>query len=253
MNKAIYFSGIDRASFIHLLGGENVRLMISPPQKLLNPAIIESLKLFNARACADSGGFQGQTDVVWYADVIQQSLAQYDFDWFPNLDVIGDSIASQKNYERLIEILPKEIHHKILWVYQGGDLAVLKEICATQKYIGIGGLVPLSTKLSLLQKYLAPIGEILMECNATAHLFGITGAKSLKWLCFQPWFQSADSTSWMYGLKATDLFKANGDRVSMQSLGLMLTKEERARNNVRVIQSFLKQQYYAPTLFDIAG
>jgi hypothetical protein len=76
-------------------------------------------------------------------------------------------------------------------VYQGGDLGLLREMAIETKYVGVGGLVPISSDFAALRSRLEPIGEVLTACNAKAHLFGINGVRALKWASLQSWFESA--------------------------------------------------------------
>jgi|GEM_PF-5101310 len=239
----IYFSGVNCTTHLRLLASENASVMISPPEVLLFPSIAKEMIELKPNGCADSGAYQGLTDAAKYAATIEASAALYPLDWYANLDVIGDQKASHSNYQKLASILPANLARKVLWVYQGGDLGLLREMAIETKYIGVGGLVPISSDFVALRSRLEPIGEVLIACNAKAHLFGINGVRALKWASLQPWFESADSTAWLYGLKATEIFTTRGDRVRMARLGLLLSAEERARNNIRVIRSFLDQSF----------
>lgn len=246
----IYFSGVDRASYLHLLASENADAMISPPRCLLLPSVVEAMSTISINTVADSGAFQGEADVNRYANLIQKAASHYSLDWYANLDVIGDQQASHQNYRKLVEMLPSELSRKVLWVFQGDDFSLLKEMAQQAKYVGIGGLVPIASDFNRLKFKLDSCGQILNEVGAKAHLFGINGVRALKWVTLQDWFYSADSTAWLYGLKATEIFTTNGDRVRMSKLGLLLTKEERARNNIRVIQSFLSAPSNQLSFFD---
>lgn len=232
--KTVFCSGINTASFIYLIASEGGSVMVSPPKAARQPAIKRALQETGCRAILDSGAFQGQTDCQAYADILCQTHQL--FEWIPNLDVIGDQAGSNRNFATLKSVLPAEVSKKLVWVYQGGDLAQIREYSKESPLVGIGGLVPYKDDFVYLQQYLQRVGAVLNECGATAHVFGITGFYTLKWLVMQNWFSSTDSTRWLSGMRSSEIFTMHG-RSFRESDGFLFTPEERARHAVRVLNA----------------
>lgn len=214
--------------------------MVSPPECALQPAIYRTLTELQCPAVIDSGGFQGMTDVHKYADILLQT--HHFFEWFPNLDAIGNQSKSNQNYEKLCDILPSEIRAKLIWVYQGGDVAMIEDYAKVSPLIGVGGLVPLSQHPAKLRAYLDSIIPTIIKTGVKTHLFGCTSASLLKWLAFQDWFYSADSSRWLYGMRSCEILTKNGKSFNATEMGFAFSPIERAKHNIRVLQSFLEPQ-----------
>lgn len=240
MNPVIYHSGCDRPKFAALIASEGGAVMISPPQKALTCGMRQVLKSSGVRAVLDSGGFQGQADPQAYADILL-SVHEY-FEWFPNLDKIGDQEQSNKNFDILRQLLPSELHPKLVWVYQNGDMAMLHKYCQRFKFIGIGGLVPMAKDYDCLKSHLSRVGAVLQEHGTSAHVFGVTGVPILKWLATQSWFQSTDSTRWLSGFRHRETFDTQGKSISLPKQGFMFTPEEMSRNSIRVLHHILASE-----------
>jgi hypothetical protein len=232
-----YFSGIDRASFVKILASEGAAGMVNACNAT-QPAMIEAYRRWpEVPLVLDSGAFQGVTDVTWYAEVVHKVGDR--FVWIANLDVIGDQSASDRNWHELYKM-----DCEPLWIYQvegGASLRRLeKEVDSNGKsIIGIGGLVPVIKRSVDEAMYLIQdIGEILRPwCRA--HFFGVSSARILAEFGREPWFASADSQSWLSGMKARELFTRDGRRVRCDDLGLELSREECAQQNIRQVHTWM--------------
>lgn len=233
----MYFSGVDRVQHADLIKSEGGRVMFSPPTRLRNPKL-KNFLMQNGGNVLDSGAYQGFTDVEAYADIVLESHSY--LQWAVNLDAIADQDQSNRNFERLHNLLPSEVANKILWVFQtGADPAMIADY-GKNKLVGIGGMVPMHRYPARIRAYLEKVSKHLSAANSKAHLFGMTNLKLLKWAAFQDWFESADSTRWMFGLKSAELITVNGDCFDSADRGLMFTPEERARHNIRVLRAIVE-------------
>jgi len=232
-----YFSGIDRIGFLDLIAREGGAGMVNATLAT-EPRMLAAYDRWpDVPLALDSGAFQGNTDVAGYAAICKQVGPR--FDWVANLDVIGDQSASDANWYQLRELCDIDP----LWVYQvrGGEgLAYLADRAETLRFVGIGGLVPcLKADLPGTVRLIESIGGVLARAWASAHFFG--GATPEVWARFarEPWFASADSQAWLCGFKAQELILRDGRRAKAARLGLELTCEECAAQNVRQFHGWL--------------
>ena len=235
MNR-YYFSGIDRVSFFEILAREGAAGMVNA-QIATQPAMTAAYERWPEIPLAlDSGAFQGVTDVDWYANVVRQIGDR--FDWVANLDVIGDQAASDRNWEALHSQMINA-----LWVYQvngGRQLGYMASVAEVERFIGVGGLVPVM-KLSV-QRAMDLIGEIgrwLERSGARAHFFGVSSPLVLAEFAGEEWFASADSQTWLSGFKSRELLARDGGRLKCEQLGIELSREECAAQNVRQIHTWM--------------
>ena len=235
MSTKYYFSGIDRASFIDLLSSEGAAGMVNA-RNATQPAMLAAYQRWpEVPLVLDSGAFQGVTDVTWYAEVVHEVGDR--FVWVANLDVIGDQAASDRNWRRLYKMDCEPV-----WIYQvegGASLGRLEKEVDGKSIVGIGGLVPVIKRSVDEAMYLIEtIGEILQPWTK-GHFFGVSSARILTEFGHEPWFASADSQAWLSGMKARELFTRDGRRVRCDDLGLELSREECARQNVRQVHRWL--------------
>lgn len=235
----VFFSGCDRPKFLKIITEEGGRPMISPPHVVNNKLVNRWLNEHPGVATLDSGAFQGNTNIEKYCDLIEQYGNL--FYWVANLDVINDPVGSQKNYDYLMENLPKAIAKKVLWVYQGGLPDRLPPL------IGIGGLVPLAKRPLAIQEKLAEIGSLLTGSKTKCHVFGVANLSLLAWLYCQSWFESVDSSTWLCGIKSNEILTQNG-RMQCEKYGILLTPEERARASIRTLLTISSSNSYQVSL-----
>jgi hypothetical protein len=230
-----YFSGIDRAGFIEILAREGAAGMVNATVAT-QPAMKAAYRRYpEVPLVLDSGAFQGVDDLEWYASVIHEVGDR--FEWCASLDVIGDQSGSDRNWRRLHQ----EMDCNPLWIYQVEGGASLKRLEneMDKSLIGIGGLVPVIKRSVDEAMYLIKaIGQILQPWSK-AHFFGVSSARILAEFGREPWFASADSQSWLSGMKARELFTRDGRRIRCDDLGLELSREECAKQNIRQIHTWM--------------
>lgn len=231
-----YFSGISAASYMELLAREGAAGMINA-RIATQPAMIAAYKRYpDVPLVLDSGAFQGVRDVEWYAEVVRH--VSWRFEWCANLDVIGDQDASDKNWHVL-----QRLGADTLWVYQvqgGRPLVYLCSIVDELKFVGIGGLVPvIKSDVRQAVELVGEIGSVLAQAGAKAHFFGVSTPVILAQFGSESWFASADSQSWLCGFKARELLTRSNRRLKAERLGLELSRQECAAQNVRQILKWL--------------
>lgn len=233
-----YFSGLDRRSFFEILAKEKAAAIINR-NIVSKKFIIKLIKEYynDIELILDSGAFQGYNNIEEY---IKEFLPVVDyFKWVVSLDVIGNQELSDLNYYYILDNISTRYHNKILWVFQDGTEEYLNEILQTNKFIGVGGLVPLSRNRDALVERINWIGKLLIENDAKAHFFGIGSYNVIQEFKSNSWFYSADSQIWLVGAKAYELLLVNGKRMRSRDAGLILSKNECLSNNVRVTQEWI--------------
>jgi hypothetical protein len=236
MNK-YYFSGLDRRQFFQILKENNAAGLIN--RKIIREKYLLRLimEYQNSNLILDSGAFQEFTDVDEY---IREFLPVIDlFEWVVNLDCIGNQEVSDNNYSVITRSIPSDYHSKIMWVFQNGSDCYFRRSLENRTFIGVGGLVPLSNKKSLLYSRLDWIGSILRDTSVKAHFFGIGSYDVIQRYKNEGWFYSADSQTWLVGAKAYELITLDGKRIRSRD-SLMLSKRECLSNNIRVIHEWIK-------------
>jgi hypothetical protein len=244
-----YHSGVDRASFIEILAREGAAGMVNA-SVATQPALLAAYERWpEVPLVLDSGAFQGNEDLDGYADIVRQ--VGWRFLWCANLDVIGNQEESDRNWLRL----RNELKADVLWVYQveGGKAAEHLGQMITQielsdessfvkgpPLVGIGGLVPvLKRNVKDALRIIERCGQQLYTTGQRAHFFGVSSAVVIAEFGKEPWFASADSQTWLCGFKARELLTRDGRRINAATLGLELTREECAAQNVRQIHAWM--------------
>jgi hypothetical protein len=235
-----YFSGVDRAKFIEILDKEHAAGMVNA-NVATQPAMKEAYHRFpDVHLTLDSGAFQGNDCPQAYAKIVSE--VGWRFDWVSNLDVIGDQEKSDHNWLRL-----RDYGVSALWVYQvkgGAELAILHDRAVAHNLIGVGGLVPIIKRdANEALRLIESIGKILQLHKSRAHFFGVGSPLILAEFCNEPWFNSADSQSWLCGVKARELITRSGRRIKSQIAGLQLSRHECASQNIRQINGWLESKH----------
>lgn len=251
-----YFSGVNRPDLLELLAEQHAAGMVNV-RCACEPRLIEAYARFPHVPLAldcdarqryfwqrsgreRSSAYQLDAALDHYAEVIAR-LGQR-FVWASCYDRMGDQKFTSWCYDRLVERLADSaMPSRVRWIYQQGDLAELEERASNLKQIGIGGMVPLLQQhgVTHLFQTLTPIAEILMRVGAQAHIYGLSDAYALTMLSTQPWFASADSTTWLIAYRAGELLQAHGRQINATRLGLRLSRREIAANNIRVTHEWL--------------
>jgi hypothetical protein len=234
MNR-FYFSGIDRASFVELLSQEGASGMVNAAYAG-GTSMLEAYDRYEeVKLALDSGSPQGNKDLSGYASLIKRIGSR--FEWIANLDVIGDQEASDENWRTL-----KRLGANPLWIYQarGGKEIDWIAQYSDERMIGVGGLVPIvSNDANKACDLIGKIGRTLEFYGMKAHFFGVSSPLILREFAKSNWFSSADSQSWLSGIKSRELIRENGSRVKATEFGLKLTQMECAAQNIRQIHNWM--------------
>jgi hypothetical protein len=235
----IFYSGVDRPDLLSLLVAEKAAGMINAnyarhprlqqaySRPLPIPLVLDSYKF--------------QNDISRYTEIILQ--VGMHFRWMSNLDVIGNQRVSDQHFEYLQAHLPAHLAQKILWVFQpGGSLHELEDMARHRHLIGIGGLVPLLKRQEheAVLRYLFSVGERLQSVGAQAHVFGLSSPSIIFRIRHCLWLASIDSSKWLIAYRASKVVRTNGTgQCRASELGLCLTPQEMAANNIRVMRFWL--------------
>jgi len=122
------------------------------------------------------------------------------------LDVIGDPVATQKNYDIMIK---RGFTPAPIFTY-GEDLSIIDEMYKTSDFIGIGGLVGVPSN-----KMILAVDSALKKVRGRkAHLLGFTRVEYLKY--FKPY--SCDSSSWEGGARFgfTEIYNLKGRMIKIK-------------------------------------
>ena len=234
-----FYSGVDRASFIELLAMEGAAGMVNASVAGQEAIVAAYNRWPEVRLVLDSGAFQGNSNLTGYAELIKK--IGWRFDWYANLDVIGNQQASDDNWQALVGLGISP-----LWVYQvkgGRKLDYLKSVADVRRFVGIGGLVPVIREdVGHAVDLIGNIGRELSAVDATAHFFGVSTPAILSRYANEPWFASADSQAWIAGFKAREIINVDGRRVKVNQLGYHFTGRECAAQNIRTIHSWLSSK-----------
>jgi len=242
-----HFSGVDRAEFVELVATNGGSVMVNAYTTKLR----RSQKLWRALlawpelvATLDSGAYQGNTDIDGYCGLLDE--VQERFLWYANLDVMGNSLETQRNYCEMVRR-----GYRPLWIHQpGGDLGLLHEMVQENGLVGLGGVVPiLKRELAAAIRYLLEMGDAVGTAGGKAHVFGLTSARVLVAIAGREWFESADGQTWLVGYKAQELVSRDGRRWKSDDLGLALTRAECAANNIRVMNGWVNGAVRQVALF----
>ena len=256
-------SGADRADYLRLLVKEQSAALIHA-KDARRPKLLETLQLLQQQyhmVYALDCGYQKKLTLEQYALLLTslQEKAPTLFAWYASQDEIGDQNVSDVNYEKLLSLC-SSFQEKIIWIYQirwgrrserAKDLQCLEAMC--QKFaerklegrlIGLGGIVPIIKRsvadaLEVLQE----VGEVLNAFSpwVQAHVFGPGSHEILFYLRTQPWVESIDSSKWLVGMKAREVLLWSGEQMKATALRLLLTPEECASINIRVLNSWVDQ------------
>ena len=252
----LYYFTVDKDSHLRILSKTSSEELAGGMVNVLRAEQDALMKAYHAyphvRLVLDSGAPQGYANVSAYAESIKR-LA-WRFEWFSSMDVLGDQDASEKQYEQLCSRLPDDLRTRVTWVYQccpGQSLRArrrqlyrLRDALPFHKRIGLGGFVPILRRpqgVALALKYLQEIGEVFLDASLEnqAHGFGWGSPALLLWAASQSWIGSLDSGKWLVAFKAHELLRTFGDQCHPEKLGLVLSPEECAANNLRVILNWL--------------
>jgi hypothetical protein len=234
-----YFSGVNRKKLLELLALENASAMMNI-LSVRQPEMQKAIQWYpEVKKVLDSGAFSGNTDLKGYGEFVRTMRFRYD--WCANLDVIGDQQQSDINWETL-----RAYQADTLWIYQvegGRNLDYLSSRADAQKFVGIGGLVPiLRRSVNEAMDLIEEIGIRLNAVGGRGHFFGVGSPNVLRRFSSMTWFNSADSIKWLCGMKAREIIRRDGTQISADTFGLSFSSEEITRQNVRQILGWLEPQ-----------
>lgn len=195
----IYFAGVDRPSFLPILwenGARNILISYADYRKSF-AKFSEHLSNYQFNILLDSGAYSAFTrgiklDVREYADFLLE-FGDW-FEYYFNLDVIGDYEASWEN-QRYLEsrgLKPVPV------VHYGEEPGLVEQLGKEYDLVALGGMVPIPTRE--LDVWLR---EVFYDTDGNLrnlpklHGLGLTTKSLLK----KYWFYSSDSTRWLTGKK----------------------------------------------------
>jgi len=251
-----YHSGVNQGRFFRWLHEERERGMdaggMLNAHSAAQPSVAQGCKAYpHVPIVIDFGAFQGGMTVERYVGVLRrlESLLPGRLfrrvDWVSVLDEVGASVSGRVNYEEMkfrygIEPLyvaqvrsqratgrPQSWKNEVGYVSHHLD---------ETRMISIGGLVGVFRTSSYDGiRLMENIGRWLERIGRCAHFFGIGAAGVMRAFRDEPWFASADSQKWLAGKKARKLYRTDGSSIMAQKIGLQLTRETCARQNMRQI------------------
>lgn len=125
-------------------------------------------------------------------------------EWYANLDVIGNAKETYNNQKEM----EKQGLKPVPTFHYGSDFKWLKKYREEYDFVGLGGLVPYSTRKNKLYKHLNKCFSIT-KADTRTHGWGVTSAETL----LKYPFYSTDSTSWLK-------FGAYGTAISLEDFKL---------------------------------
>ena len=148
----------------------------------------------DAEVVIDSGAFTAHTsgkavDHHAYLRWLAQHAGRVRFAF--SLDVIGDPVASMKNYLTAVDAVGDRVRIVPTW-HIGTDFAVLDELTRATDYVAIGGAVPYASRQKVLMRQFVAAHRIARDNGARLHGLGVSGSGAVRRL---PW-ASVDSSSW---------------------------------------------------------
>jgi hypothetical protein len=252
-----YFSGVNRPDLLSLLAEQQAAGMVNAAWAC-QPQVVAAYRRFpQVQLALDCNaiqrlrhGQQARARRITYRleealDTYARVIAEvgWRFEWVSSYDVIGDQRLTNWCYEQLLKRLAgmPSLASRVLWIYQHGSLDELKGMARRLKRVGIGGMVPILQRagVSSFLDAITPIGQVLLEAGAQAHIYGVSDAQALASLASQQWFGSADGSTWLIAYRAMALLQASGERVKATRLGLRLTRRAIAANNIAVTQEWI--------------
>jgi hypothetical protein len=179
---------------------------------------------------ADSGAFSAAT---LGTEIKLADYAAWLKDWqhlittAATLDVIGDPDATQRNTlaleDRGLRVLP--VFHT------GSPWDRLEKLCASYRYVALGGMVPYSKMTGEVMRWLVKCFRIGAEHGTVFHGFGQTGATAMASLPFY----SVDSSTWSTGARYGWMFLWNERTAGMARIR---TGTPDARKYAQVIRKY---------------
>lgn len=132
------------------------------------------------------------------------------------LDVISDPVATRRNTERLQEIAG-DLVHIVPAFHVGSPWAELERICATSRYVALGGAVGLLDRRPAMLRWLVRAHRIAADHGTVLHGFAQTKPPTPEQL---PWY-SVDSAYWSIAQRhgRTRLWDPDGRRFVDVRLG----------------------------------
>lgn len=171
----------------------------------------EKRDILNRRLFLDSGAFSAFTvGAKINIDEYIAFIKKYEpyITTYATLDVIGDYKATTRN----TEYMEANGLHPLATFHYGSPYEELERMVEKYEggYIGLGGLVPISTHREKMEAHLDKCFRII-GTKVKTHAFGVNSIWA--WLRYP--FYSADATSWLMGGKFRRAMKWNSKKMKM--------------------------------------
>jgi hypothetical protein len=238
MSRTFFFSGIEKAATADALAHEGAAGMISRLQYSAN--LMEACG--SIPLVMDCGAFTrplSRQDIEQYAKLIV--LLGDRCEWYAAPDKIGDQHQSNENYTFLLSLLPIELHHRVLWIYQqSAPVKSLLQGLEQHSRIGIGGLVPLLEDRDRAYHIIAGLANIVSAYPVQPHYFGVTSCAIIKMLASVHEDFSVDSTTWLIGAKYGRVVNSAGQQRPACDGGFDWPKDALLRQNIRTMRKWVE-------------
>jgi hypothetical protein len=144
-------------------------------------------------------------------------------EWAANLDVIGNSRLSQRNYDvlRALGIQPVPV------VHGGAAISLVADMCQKHDVVAVGGMVRKGQPIVAARKWLVMVHRVAQEYGTKLHGFGMTRYEIITEF---PW-ASVDSSSWGMGHRVGHVHLWTGSRIKQIDLTEVWQYEALVRDN----------------------
>lgn len=245
----IYFAGVSTVPTIYEVGA-SAALESYLYFRKNNMKLEEYSKLYKD-IFLDSGAFTAftQGEQINIDDYIQFIKDQKKYiSIYANLDVIGDSEMTYKNWlymkEAGLDPLPV--------IHYGAERKFFEKYLGVHKvkYLALGGLVPFAKKRKKLKMWLDYSYSIIRHYYPVkTHLFGIT----TPWVLKRYPAYSCDSTGWLYpGKRGRNVVFKNGKMVE-STVGKYLASQNYVKTDKLAVKEYLKMEKYMTDLWQLRG
>lgn len=245
----VYFAGISTSPELHEVNAENVLESYLYLKK--KPDKLDFFKEHYKDIFLDSGAFtaftQGEViDIDEYINYIKKNKDS--FQVYANLDVIGDSEATYKNWM----YMKSKGTDPLPVIHYGSDKKYFDLYFKKHKvdYLALGGLVPYTRRRTDLKKWLDHCFSLIKEYwPVKIHLFGVT----TPWVLRNYPAYSCDSTGWLYaGKRGRNVIFKNNSLYLSQVNDYLRTKNYKENNKKAAIE-FMKFEKYLTELWTSRG
>ncbi len=229
-------SGVNRPDLLSLLAQEQAAGMVNA-HVVREPRLQWAFERYSCVPLYLDSGFRRKMEVSSYVRLIETYGER--FIWIANLDAVFDQQTSNRHYRDIVSRLSSaSLRSKVLWIYQGGDLAEFAAVARDLQLVGIGGCVlrMMRDGVDTTLHWLLRLGDVLDRVGARAHIFGVGNKTMLTRLGALPSVASIDSSKWLVAYRAHMRLLPSGKCVQ----ALECSRRECAAKNIHVIEGWMQ-------------